>query len=713
MSGTGYVPLPAPVTADPGFWQKGMEGLNALRDTQAKQAIAGIYQQSTDPVTGQVDPGKFNLLISRNPQAAWAAGPAMQQQGQAAAAQGQGAQETLAAHRARMDSMLGQMNGLLTKGGPIQIGDIQSALNQAHLSPAEAQTITQDVNSTSGGDPGYDFTNWVRNHQAANLNAQGQIALRTPNMQFQSTPQGLVAVDMNPNTTRTPAGTAIPFGLGPNDQYWDPNTNSFVKAGGIVPPGTVTPPGGGGGGGTGGAAGRVDPASMVNSIANTLGTSPANAAAIASNFHAESLLAPGINEIRPAPGTRGGYGLAQWTDTQGSPRRSDLEAFAKGNNLDVSQPATQLAFMKQEIATKYPDLLKQMDAAQTPEQKAAIFYSAYEGGPPRLVGAHVAHASQFAALAPPGQQGGGTAAATPPAPVPVPGGQGLVRYADGSVGTPGGGFGRGVQTAGPGAPTTTAPAPTAPATAPQPATPTTTPTAPPAARTGPLMAGPPMGLETTIEGRAKASVDMASAMHAQASQSPQRQAILADMDATNKQINTGPATESALKWSAFANQLPGNIGTIIPGMSREQVAGTEGFAKLAETFRQMQAGGIAGTLTNDKFASALASNPHLALSTLGNQGMIHLLQGNEDALQTKDRAWQAASGANPGLDYQTWETNFNKTFDPRVFWWSRMTRPEAQRLMSGMDEPAQKTLLGHLKQAEADGLITRPGPPGG
>ncbi len=85
MSGTGYVPLPAPVTADPGFWQKGIEGLNALRDQQAKQASADAYRQSLNP-DGTVNTPKYNALIASGP-GAWNAGELMRQQGEAAGAQ--------------------------------------------------------------------------------------------------------------------------------------------------------------------------------------------------------------------------------------------------------------------------------------------------------------------------------------------------------------------------------------------------------------------------------------------------------------------------------------------------------------------------------------------------------------------------------------------------------------------------------------------------
>jgi hypothetical protein len=64
------------------------------------------------------------------------------------------------------------------------------------------------------------------------------------------------------------------------------------------------------------------------------------------NFEDESGLNPGINEIAPTvPGSRGGYGLAQWT----GPRRTALEQFAAATGRDVSDPEAQLDFLMTEL----------------------------------------------------------------------------------------------------------------------------------------------------------------------------------------------------------------------------------------------------------------------------------------------------------------------------------------------------------------------------
>ncbi len=66
------------------------------------------------------------------------------------------------------------------------------------------------------------------------------------------------------------------------------------------------------------------------------------------NMQDESGLNPGINEIAPlVPGSRGGFGLMQWT----GPRRRQLEAFAQQRGTSPSDVDTQLDFMMEELRT--------------------------------------------------------------------------------------------------------------------------------------------------------------------------------------------------------------------------------------------------------------------------------------------------------------------------------------------------------------------------
>lgn len=64
------------------------------------------------------------------------------------------------------------------------------------------------------------------------------------------------------------------------------------------------------------------------------------------NFKDESNLNPGINEASPlVPGSRGGFGLAQWT----GPRRKALEAYASSKGVDPGDMNAQMDFLMQEL----------------------------------------------------------------------------------------------------------------------------------------------------------------------------------------------------------------------------------------------------------------------------------------------------------------------------------------------------------------------------
>lgn len=76
------------------------------------------------------------------------------------------------------------------------------------------------------------------------------------------------------------------------------------------------------------------------------GMQPHVADAFVMNFQDESGLNPGINEANPiVPGSRGGFGLAQWT----GPRRKALEAFAAERGVPVADTDAQLDFLMSEL----------------------------------------------------------------------------------------------------------------------------------------------------------------------------------------------------------------------------------------------------------------------------------------------------------------------------------------------------------------------------
>lgn len=91
---------------------------------------------------------------------------------------------------------------------------------------------------------------------------------------------------------------------------------------------------------------------------------------IVANMKAESNLHPGINEIAPVvPGSRGGYGLNQWT----GPRRVAYEQFAAERGAPLDDLQTQLDFTLYELQGPERAAYTALQGVQDPIEAARIY----------------------------------------------------------------------------------------------------------------------------------------------------------------------------------------------------------------------------------------------------------------------------------------------------------------------------------------------------
>jgi hypothetical protein len=91
---------------------------------------------------------------------------------------------------------------------------------------------------------------------------------------------------------------------------------------------------------------------------------------IVANMKAESNLQPGINEIAPVvPGSRGGYGLNQWT----GPRRVSYEQFAAERGSPLNDLQTQLDFTMYELQGPERAAYTALQGVQDPIEAARIY----------------------------------------------------------------------------------------------------------------------------------------------------------------------------------------------------------------------------------------------------------------------------------------------------------------------------------------------------
>ncbi len=94
----------------------------------------------------------------------------------------------------------------------------------------------------------------------------------------------------------------------------------------------------------------------------------------AMNFQDESGLDAGINEISPlVPGSRGGFGLAQWT----GPRRKQLEAFAAERGVPVNDENMQMDFLVWELANSEKGAANEIFSTQNSGDAAAAIVNKF------------------------------------------------------------------------------------------------------------------------------------------------------------------------------------------------------------------------------------------------------------------------------------------------------------------------------------------------
>lgn len=95
---------------------------------------------------------------------------------------------------------------------------------------------------------------------------------------------------------------------------------------------------------------------------------------IVANLIAESGLNPGINEAAPlVPGSRGGYGLAQWT----GPRRRQFEAYAAQRGASPDDPNVQLDFLDWELKNTERGAMGKLQGTQDPIEAARVFSESF------------------------------------------------------------------------------------------------------------------------------------------------------------------------------------------------------------------------------------------------------------------------------------------------------------------------------------------------
>lgn len=160
----------------------------------------------------------------------------------------------------------------------------------------------------------------------------------------------------------------------------------------------------------------------------------------------------------------------------------------------------------------------------------------------------------------------------------------------------------------------------------------------------------------------------------------QYHADLENLRQLNKDIPlAGPTAE----WEKKINQVGSRLGIGVT-MTRDQLAKAEEFDKIANQVSLNQSrlfhGSDAGLHT------VVAANPNIGMSRYGREGVIDMLQGNQDALDRTRQMWlEARKRGAPANSYNQFVNEAAKSIDPRVFQFNRMSRENQQKFLGDMD----------------------------
>lgn len=112
-------------------------------------------------------------------------------------------------------------------------------------------------------------------------------------------------------------------------------------------------------------------ARLKSDLMRDFGLASHQAAGVVGNLDHETGGFKFMQEIKPVvPGSRGGYGFAQWTGS----RRRDFEAWAAARGLELSSYAANYGFLKHELTNTYEKrVIPKLRAARTVEEATRIF----------------------------------------------------------------------------------------------------------------------------------------------------------------------------------------------------------------------------------------------------------------------------------------------------------------------------------------------------
>lgn len=211
-----------------------------------------------------------------------------------------------------------------------------------------------------------------------------------------------------------------------------------------------------------------------------------------------------------------------------------------------------------------------------------------------------------------------------------------------------------------------------------------------------LIMGPAPGVLDAQAQEAKNATGRADALQTSADQAPTRKAALDNMQGLLQQFRSGKGSE----WVNGFKSAAGRYGLDFnPGST----AALEEFNKVALQIAQAQAGMMHNTDAGARMS--MGANPNVDYSKLGNERVIAMLKGNEDAIQAKQGAWMEYRKANPAGSYDRFSSDFNRDFDPRVFQVLNMAPAQKEEFRKSLTTSQEEVFRRNYTKAVQKGWV--------
>lgn len=217
---------------------------------------------------------------------------------------------------------------------------------------------------------------------------------------------------------------------------------------------------------------------------------------------------------------------------------------------------------------------------------------------------------------------------------------------------------------------------------------------------GGISSGSPYGTAEAAQADATANVAQAQALQQRVAIVPVRRAALSNLVGTLDSFTPGPKADLTYQLGALATMAGTATPKVVTG-----VAAQEEFNKLAAQIALDQWGSLGGSGSNEQLQTAMKANPNQAMSRLGIKGVVALLQGNEDAIQSQFDAWQKYSAKFGPGSYGKFLKEWNQYYDPRVFQAQHMEPAAVKAMTSKMSAAELRKFNRDMAIAEQAGWL--------